>query len=614
MSYNGSGTFSINSAGQPVITGTVISSTAFNALTADLATGLSTAITKDGQTTTTARILFAQGVSSTLVTDATSATTGSIITAGGISMQKALWVGTTATVTGATTMAAATFSGNVDINKSVPVLSFTGTEGSAKKWSLIENAGVFYIQDTTTSVNLLSMTNTTLTVTGSLSVTSTSTLSGTLTAAAANFSGTVALTGAGGMTLTNAQNGFTGTQITNSSAGASAYTGYQLNNGSITGGIFLGGTGNADPNLITVAANSGGSVRIQPTGGSGITQFYSNGAESARISAAGLVGIGMTPVNVLDITQSQNANSHIAILNNNAGGLALADLYTSNGSTTTQFGTLGTGFTTSGALVSSRGFVYCSGAPGLAIIAGAGPLVFAAGSANEAARIDSSGNLLVGTTSSPSGSNSVKTNGKLISAGGCYVNGAAIAGWNADAGFEAVQVNDTQTAVSGYATGATQASAFRARVDTDTGNLINFYRSTVQAGRFISTGGGTPNIQWLAVNQAYVIAGGSGGVTLASAATAWAAVSDETLKTDLALIQSGAEKVASLRAVTGRYKTDAESMSRSFLIAQDVQKVLPEAVSTDADGTLSLRYTEVIPLMVAAIQELTTRLAALENK
>jgi hypothetical protein len=94
MSYNGSGTFQINSSGQPVVTGTVISSTAFNALTADLATGLSTAITKDGQTTTTARILFAQGISSTLVTDATSATTGSIITAGGISCQKQAIVGT----------------------------------------------------------------------------------------------------------------------------------------------------------------------------------------------------------------------------------------------------------------------------------------------------------------------------------------------------------------------------------------------------------------------------------------------------------------------------------------------------------------------------------------
>jgi hypothetical protein len=56
LSYNGSGTFQINTTGQPVVAGTVISSTAFNALTSDLATGLSTAITKDGQTTVTANI------------------------------------------------------------------------------------------------------------------------------------------------------------------------------------------------------------------------------------------------------------------------------------------------------------------------------------------------------------------------------------------------------------------------------------------------------------------------------------------------------------------------------------------------------------------------------
>ena len=48
-----------------MVTGTVISSTAFNALTADLGTGLSTAITKDGQTVATAVIPFAAGMSST---------------------------------------------------------------------------------------------------------------------------------------------------------------------------------------------------------------------------------------------------------------------------------------------------------------------------------------------------------------------------------------------------------------------------------------------------------------------------------------------------------------------------------------------------------------------
>ena len=102
MSYNGSGTFQINTSGQPVVTSTVISSSAFNALTADLATGLSTAITKDGQTATTVRIPFAQGINSSLVTDSTSTTTGSIITAGGVGIAKSLFVGTTTNLAGLT--------------------------------------------------------------------------------------------------------------------------------------------------------------------------------------------------------------------------------------------------------------------------------------------------------------------------------------------------------------------------------------------------------------------------------------------------------------------------------------------------------------------------------
>ena len=102
MSYNGSGTFNINTTGQPVVAGTVISSSAFNSLTSDLATGLSTAITMDGQTTTTARITFAQGLTSSLVTDSSSVSTGSIITAGGLGVAKALYVGTTANVASTT--------------------------------------------------------------------------------------------------------------------------------------------------------------------------------------------------------------------------------------------------------------------------------------------------------------------------------------------------------------------------------------------------------------------------------------------------------------------------------------------------------------------------------
>jgi len=123
MSYNGSGTFQINTSGQPVVAGTVISSTAFNALTADLATGLSTAITKDGQTATTARIPFAAGISSTLVTDSTSSSTGSIITAGGVGIAKALYVGTNANVASLTASSAVA----TDASKNLVSVTNTGT-------------------------------------------------------------------------------------------------------------------------------------------------------------------------------------------------------------------------------------------------------------------------------------------------------------------------------------------------------------------------------------------------------------------------------------------------------------------------------------------------------
>ena len=102
MSYNGSGTFNINTTGQPVVAGTVISSSAFNSLTTDLATGLTTAITKDGQTTTTARITFAQGITSSLTTDSSSVSTGSIITGGGVGVAKNVYVGSAVQFVGST--------------------------------------------------------------------------------------------------------------------------------------------------------------------------------------------------------------------------------------------------------------------------------------------------------------------------------------------------------------------------------------------------------------------------------------------------------------------------------------------------------------------------------
>ncbi len=73
MSYLGNGIFVINTPGNPVVTSTTISSTWANALFADLATGLTTALTKDGQSTTTAIIPFAMGLTVNTIGEYTAA-------------------------------------------------------------------------------------------------------------------------------------------------------------------------------------------------------------------------------------------------------------------------------------------------------------------------------------------------------------------------------------------------------------------------------------------------------------------------------------------------------------------------------------------------------------
>ena len=125
MSYNGSGTFNINSTGQPVVAGTIISAATFNALTADLATGLTTALTKDGQTTATARIPFAQGINSSLSTDASSVSTGSIFTAGGVGIAKKLYVGTDLNIGGGILVTGLTASSAVATDASKNLVSVT---------------------------------------------------------------------------------------------------------------------------------------------------------------------------------------------------------------------------------------------------------------------------------------------------------------------------------------------------------------------------------------------------------------------------------------------------------------------------------------------------------
>ena len=78
-----SGTFTIDTSGTPYVTGTTISSSVVNAVNTEIATGLTTCITKDGTQTTTAAIPFAAGLTSTSGTFSTTLAVTGITTHGG---------------------------------------------------------------------------------------------------------------------------------------------------------------------------------------------------------------------------------------------------------------------------------------------------------------------------------------------------------------------------------------------------------------------------------------------------------------------------------------------------------------------------------------------------
>ena len=126
--------------------------------------------------------------------------------------------------------------------------------------------------------------------------------------------------------------------------------------------------------------------------------------------------------------------------------------------------------------------------------------------------------------------------------------------------------------------------------------------------------GSTFNVESIGGTVIDVKSGNSStGVRLTNNSTSWAALSDERKKEIIKPIANATSKVCELRSVIGRYKTDEPETRRSFLIAQDIQSVLPEAVSKDENGYLLLQYTDTIPLLVAAIKELKAEVDELKG-
>jgi septal ring factor EnvC (AmiA/AmiB activator) len=116
------------------------------------------------------------------------------------------------------------------------------------------------------------------------------------------------------------------------------------------------------------------------------------------------------------------------------------------------------------------------------------------------------------------------------------------------------------------------------------------------------------------------------GVYLSQSATSWTSNSDERLKNINGTIENAVDKLMTLRAVNYSWKNDENQKENLGLIAQDVEKVFPEVIDSntltnldeneDADKTeyLGVRYQELVPVLIKAIQELKTEIDSLKNQ
>lgn len=150
---------------------------------------------------------------------------------------------------------------------------------------------------------------------------------------------------------------------------------------------------------------------------------------------------------------------------------------------------------------------------------------------------------------------------------------------------------------------------------TSTAASFNPTSSTVPAnGLYLiganSIGIATNSVQRLAVDS-------SGNINTSSNFTATGnvtAYSDIRLKENIKVVDNAVQKVMQLEGVTFTRTDHGEKDQRyAGVIAQSVERVLPEVVHTDENGIKSVAYGNMAALFIEAIKELQAKIESLES-
>jgi hypothetical protein len=256
-------------------------------------------------------------------------------------------------------------------------------------------------------------------------------------------------------------------------------------------------------------------------------------------------------------------------------------------------------------------------------------LRFLAGSSpTERARIDSSGNFMVGTTT-PASSGQVSS----ISAGGVFAAQGPLS--NHTTSKAILEHSNDVSRIRAYgATGGTGVIAFntgggggspdaeRARIDAS-GNLLvgttavpsasifgtRLSPDLVAQGPNTSSTNSTSSIShWRFFNPNGIV----GSINTNASATTYATSSDYRLKEDVQPMVGSVDRLMALKPVNFAWKADGSRVD-GFL-AHEAQEVVPQAVTGEKDGEemQAIDHSKLVPLLTAALQEALKRIEALE--
>lgn len=130
---------------------------------------------------------------------------------------------------------------------------------------------------------------------------------------------------------------------------------------------------------------------------------------------------------------------------------------------------------------------------------------------------------------------------------------------------------------------------------SDLQNQLNAKAPSNHSHAYLSTSGGT-------ISGNLTVTGALAGGTVR-------ATSDARLKSECTTYDASLKDLEAYR-----YKLSGQKGFHVGLIAQDVQKVIPEAVEEDSNGYLSLDYNAVVAVLVNKVNSLESRLSLLEGK